>query len=313
MVHEEGKMRNIIVLVVGILLLTQTAFARLPDEDFKFWDTSNIEFVVTSVKNMVLLESDLEKIKKEDPVRYNKIDGFARAVFFGSRLLAEEPRYKTANDAAIAEYAQSFMSLGIDIVDNFIRVYRDPSQKATILKNMTATIYQDSITLYSKDYPNKIKQFDELSEFAFVLYQAVASRIYTLKTLGAAKSSYELDNKISDFLIGISSDLNKQCPMNVDRFIILKNSMVDGKTLIYRYQTNFQDLIRWTFDTYGRTVTISDLEEGFKIAGLKDDCLPDDPFFKIGASIGRYYYDEENNLKIKVITSKEDCLSDYAK
>ena len=81
-------------------------------------------------------------------------------------------------------------------------------------------------------------------------------------TSGTLASDSELDDKINKFLLYLSSDLNSQCPMNVDRFIILKNTMVDGKKFIYRYHTNFQEITQYTFETFGTKITISDLEGG---------------------------------------------------
>ncbi len=127
-------------------------------------------------------------------------------------------------------------------------------------------------------------------------------------TSATLASGSELDEKINNFLLTISSDLNSKCPMNVDRFIILKNTMVDGKMFIYRYFTDFQAMNQYALETYGTKTTTVDWEEGFKKNAIKEDCSdPDDPFFAVGASIGRYYYDENNTLRIIIKTSREDC------
>jgi hypothetical protein len=127
-------------------------------------------------------------------------------------------------------------------------------------------------------------------------------------TSSTLASGSELDVKINNFLLTISSDLNSKCPMNVDRFIILKNTMVDGKIFIYRYFTDFQAMNQYALETYGKKTTTADWEEGFKKIVIKEDCSdPDNPFFAVGASIGRYYYDENNTLRIKIETSRKDC------
>jgi hypothetical protein len=83
-------------------------------------------------------------------------------------------------------------------------------------------------------------------------------------TSSTLASGSELDVKINNFLLTISSDLNSKCPMNVDRFIILKNTMVDGKIFIYRYFTDFQAMNQYALETYGKKTTTADWEEGFK-------------------------------------------------
>jgi hypothetical protein len=139
--------------------------------------------------------------------------------------------------------------------------------------------------------------------------------LYILISLPASYSAYareftaEEKIAVNAFLIKIASRVNKNAPMQVDRAIILKNATVEETTLIYNYKIDMVELQKISKELYGTNISKPEIETGLRMSAIKDDCsAPDDPFFKIGASIGRYYYDDTKNLIFKVVTTKSDCI-----
>jgi len=126
----------------------------------------------------------------------------------------------------------------------------------------------------------------------------------------AREFTAEEKNAVNAFLIKIASSINKNAPMQVDRAILLKNATVDETTLIYNYKIDMTELQKISKEIYGTSISITEIETGLRMSAIKDDCSdPDDPFFKIGANIGRYYYDDAKDLLFKVITQKSDCTA----
>lgn len=118
----------------------------------------------------------------------------------------------------------------------------------------------------------------------------------------------EADAAVNAFLQKIASNLNKNAPMRIDRALILKNASVDNKTLIYNYILDVDELQKLSVEFSGATMSKQEIERGLTGIALKEDCSdPDDPFFRVGAKIGRYYFDHQKNLLFKVITEKADC------
>lgn len=120
----------------------------------------------------------------------------------------------------------------------------------------------------------------------------------------------EEKNAVHEFLIKIASSVNKTAPLRVDRAILLKNATVDETTLIYNYIIDMVEVQKISKEIYGVKISKPEIENGLRISAIKEDCSdPNDPFFKIGAKIGRYYYDNSKNLIFSVITKKSDCMT----
>jgi hypothetical protein len=172
------RAKNILFFFVFVMLLAaQNVNSKLPNDVYEFWDTRNIEKVVFSIKHAILTEYDLETIRNNDPVRYNKIDGFARSVFFGWRLQAEEPRYKEANEKAVDGYVEYYLKLDKEFIDTFINSYINPNNREKLTNNMTYVIYENLYPKYSRVDPEKIESFYDLAQHALVLYQKVAEQL----------------------------------------------------------------------------------------------------------------------------------------
>jgi len=168
---------GLLMFVLFVFLNAQNVNSKLPDDVYDFWDTKNIEKVVVFVKLAILTEHDLETIKIDDPIRYNGIDGFARSVFFGWRLQADEPRYKKANDKAVSEYVEYFLKQDKGLIVNFINSYINPKNRENLANNMTYVIYESQYPKYSRDEPEKIENFYDMSQHVFFLYQKIAEQL----------------------------------------------------------------------------------------------------------------------------------------